>query len=392
MLETVPRIYPALGMAAGYLLLMFTNPIRISFRDGFRCIMRFKRVWLIFVLLGLAYSVFQFATFTPIYRTSDFSPAQFVFWENWHWPAFSDIWRESLLRTAEAVAGIFDDAATTYPLSVVAALLLLINWRGLHGSLVGALRKRFGLAGYLIYFFVLATSLAALVKPILYWRLPAWQQYLPAARILQTSAAIDTAAFVFEYLCGIYIQVYLITVCLAWIKGLHFEEEELFRFAMRRFTFVLKWVALVAAASTLLLRIPLLIAYFRNVPNVLDYLPTGRWLMCALIVAFGSMQISLTLHNERLREAFHAHRDFLRKNGFRFAWFLLISAVHFWLLTFSLTAVHIAAAERPIALILSEILFALARGLVIGWMLASWVCLFRQCEIGRIKRESWIRY
>ena len=48
-------------------------------------------------------------------------------------------------------------------------------------------------------------------------------------------------AFIFEYLFGVYIQVYLITVCLAWIKGLSFGEEDLFRFAMRRFSYVLEW-------------------------------------------------------------------------------------------------------------------------------------------------------
>ena len=87
---------------------------------------------------------------------------------------------------------------------------------------------------------------------------------------------VDTVAFIFEYLCAVYLQVYLITVCLAWIKGLHFGEEALLRFAMRRFSFVLRWLGLVVLASTLLLRLPLLVAYFRTVPGVLDYLPIGR--------------------------------------------------------------------------------------------------------------------
>ncbi len=80
-------------------------------------------------------------------------------------------------------------------------------------------------------------------------------------------------AFIFEYLFGVYIQVYLITVCLAWIKGLSFTEVGLFQFAMRRFAYVLKWAGLVVLISTLIVRLPLLLAYFRNVPDVLDYLP-----------------------------------------------------------------------------------------------------------------------
>ncbi|MBA2744018.1 MAG: hypothetical protein H0U43_06885, partial [Chthoniobacterales bacterium] len=62
----MPRIYPLLGFCGGYLLVMFFNPIRLSLRDGLRCILRFKRIWLTFALLGAAYSVFQFATFTPL--------------------------------------------------------------------------------------------------------------------------------------------------------------------------------------------------------------------------------------------------------------------------------------------------------------------------------------
>lgn len=392
MLLAWPRIYPLLGMLCGYLLVMFTNPVRISLRDGFRCVLRFKRLWLVFAILGLAYSTFQFVIFTPLQSTSDFRIEQLRFWESWHWPTFAEIWRESLLRAVEAVAGIFDAAATTYPLSVLAAVLLIANWRGLHGSLVRALQKQFGLGGWLIYLGVLISALASLGKPLLFSRVPAWARFLPAARVLQTSAAVDTVAFIFEYLCAVYIQVYLITVCLAWIKGLHFEEEALLKFAMRRFSFVLKWIGLVLLCSTLLLRVPLLIAYFRNVPNVLDYLPIGRWLMAAIIICFCSMQISLVLHNESLRAAFRAHRQFVRRNALRFVWFLIICALQFWFLALADATIHAAAADRPIALILWRFIYLLAHALVTGWLLASWVCLFRQCEIGQVNRETWIQY
>ena len=67
--------------------------------------------------------------------------------------------------------------------------------------------------------------------------------------------------------------MYLITVCLAWIKGVSFEEGELFRFAMRRFSYVLEWAGIVVAVSMLIVRLPLLLAYFSNIPGVLDYLP-----------------------------------------------------------------------------------------------------------------------
>jgi len=386
-----PAFWPLLGMLGGYLLVMFTNPVRVALRDGFRAILRFKRLWLVFALLALAYSTFQFAVFTPLSGMTDLRLEQFNV-QAWHWPAFGEAWRESLLHTLESVAGIFDAAATTYPLSVLAAVLLIVNWRGLHLSLIRALRKQFGSAGWLIYLAVLLGALASLLKPLIYWLLPGRAAFLSPARFLQISAEVDTVAFIFEYLCAVYLQVYLVAVALAWIKGLTFREGELLRFAIRRFSFVLKWLGVVVLASTLLLRLPLLVAYFRDLPGVLDYLPIGRCVMAALILCFATMQISLVLHNETLGEALRAHWQFVRRYAFRFGWFLLICALHYWFLSLADTVVRMAATERLLALISWKLLYLLAWSFVTGWLLASWVSLFRQCEMGRVNRESWIRY
>jgi hypothetical protein len=392
MLASIPRIVPILVLGSGYALVMLFNPIRLALRDGFRCIARFKRIWLTFVLLGFAYSVFQFATFTPLQGASDLDFSQVATPTTWNWPRFLEVWRETPLPTLEGVAGIFDNATTTYPLSVLAAVLLVINWRGLHGALLVALRKRYRFWGYLIYVIVLLSVVATLLKPIAFWRLPEWGRNMPAAGWLQISATIDAVAFIFEYLFGVYIQVYLITVCLAWIKGLSFGEEDLFRFAMRRFSYVLEWAGVVVIVGTLVVRAPLLLAYFQNVPDVLDYLPLERVLMSVLVILFSSVQISLVLHNESLRKAIHAHFEFLRRNLTRFGWFLLICALHFFILTAIDATMRTAVADRVVAVIGWKLIYVCLRGLVTGWLLASWVCLFRQCETARINQETWIPY
>src|SRR6266404_9505679 len=241
MLSSLPRVYPLLGLCSGYLIVLLFNPVRLALRDGLRCILRFKRIWITFTVLGFAYSVFQFATFTPIQQSADLDFSQVMSPGSWDWPSFFEVWREVPLPALEGVAGIFDNATTTYPLSILAAILLIINWRGLHGALLRALWKRYRFWSYFIYLILLLSGLASLLKPIVFWRLPEWGGLLPASGLLQISATVDTVAFIFEYLFGVYIQVYLITVCLAWVKGVSFEEGELFRFAMRRFSYVLKW-------------------------------------------------------------------------------------------------------------------------------------------------------
>src|ERR1700693_3445559 len=166
MSSALPRLYPLLGLLSGYIIVMLFNPVRLALRDGFRCLLRYKRIWLTFVALGFAYFVFQFSTFTPIQSTSDVDLSQLTSMGSWHWPTFMEIWQEAPLPALEGVAGIFDNATTTYPLSAIAAVLMLINWRGLHGALVRALHKRFRFAGYLVYLILLVSGVAALLKPI----------------------------------------------------------------------------------------------------------------------------------------------------------------------------------------------------------------------------------
>jgi len=395
MWQSMPRLYGLyglLGLGGGYALVMFFNPVRRALADGFRCIGRYKRIWITFALLGFGYFVFQFVTFTPIRNWSDLDLAQIASLPQWYWPRFTEIWTETPLPALEGVAGIFDNATTTYPLSVVAAVFMLVNWRGLHGALVRALRKRYGFWGYLVYLILLLSALASLLKPIVFWRLPEWSGLVPAAGLLRISATVDAAAFIFEYLLGVYIQVYLITVCLAWIRGVSFEEGELFRFAMRRFSYVLEWAGIVVAVSALIVRLPLVLAHFTNIPGVLDYLPIARVLMSGLIIAFCSVQISLALHNETLIEAMRAHVQFVRQNAGRLGWFLIICGLHFLGIMICDAVIRSAIADRLGALFLWKFSFAFLRGMITGWLLASWVCLFRQCENRRINQEKWIQY
>ena len=174
MWQNMPRLYPLLGLGGGYALLMLFNPVQPALRDGFRCVARFKRVWLAFAVLGFAYFVFQFATFTPIQTAADLDLVQITSLFDWRWPRFTEVWIETPLPALEGVAGIFDNATTTYPMSVIAAVLMITNWRGLHGVLFTALRKRFRFWSYFIYLILLVSVLASLLKPIVFAWLPQW--------------------------------------------------------------------------------------------------------------------------------------------------------------------------------------------------------------------------
>jgi uncharacterized membrane protein (DUF485 family) len=114
--------------------------------------------------------------------------------------------------------------------------------------------------------------------------------------------------------------------------------------------------------------------------------------MSVFILIFCSVQISLVLHNESLREALRAHWQLLRRDFRRVAWFLLIGALNFFLILTLDAFIRAAIGDRTAAMIAWRTIFVFIRALVTGWLLASWVVLFRQCETGRVDQEEWIRY
>src|SRR5207244_13552652 len=98
-----------------------------------------------------------------------------------------------------------------------------------------------------------------------------------------------------------------------------------------------------------------------------DYLPIARVLMSGLIIAFCSVQISLALHNETLLEAMRAHAQFVRQNGGRLGWFLIICGVHFFGIMICDAIIGTAIAGRLGALCLWKFSFAFLRAIVTGW-------------------------
>ena len=147
MTQAWPGVYAWLGLCGGYALVMLFAPVRRALVDGLHCLGRYHRIWITFTVLGFGYFVFQFVTFTPIRNWADLDLNQIISLPQWAWPRLSEIWTQTLLPAVEGVAGIFDNATTTYPLSVIAAVLMIVNWRGLHSALLRALRKRYALLG-----------------------------------------------------------------------------------------------------------------------------------------------------------------------------------------------------------------------------------------------------
>src|SRR5438132_12839026 len=101
MLSSLARAYPVLGLCGGYALVMFSNPVRRALTDGFRCVGRYKRIWITFALLGFGYIASQFVTFTPIRNWSDIYLNQIPSLPHWYWPRFAQMCTETQLTAME---------------------------------------------------------------------------------------------------------------------------------------------------------------------------------------------------------------------------------------------------------------------------------------------------
>ena len=394
------RYFLLAGALAGYALMMATNPARHSLRDGLRCVRRYRQIWLLPAGFALVHSAFRL--WRRAYETwvGACEGRVLIPWTGWQPPPWRETLAASWLPAAESTAALFNCIITTFPLSAVVAALFLVNWRGYQSSLYRALRQRFGpMIGVSIYAGLICCASAGVVKPVLFGGLPSLNNYYGAEALMRAGEGVDSLSFLFEYALGVGVQIYIILLCFAWIRGLTFDFEDLRRFALRRFAFVVKWTAVVMLLSILGITVPLTISSFQIAPDPHDTVWTStvilaaRWLLSAILLLFCSMQILLIFHNEALRQALGDHWRLLRFHGWHIGWFVLIIALHFFGLAF-------ADAYLPLALgswtwpgaTWSLLMHPLLWTALAGWFLASWVCMFRRCERNVPDVKELVRY
>ena len=385
---------PALSLCAllGYGLMMWTNPAHDGFRDGFRALRRYPALWAIPGLFGFCAALFLLAQraylawMLPPSGEPAFSWLRGDFW----WLPREDLLRalrESRLPAFETLAGIFNCLTATFPVSALAAILLLINLGGHQVVLIRALHKRLGIAGWAIHLGILVCALAAIAKPLLY---VAPQILGPgsgaAETVLQWSRVIVSLSFVFEYLCSLFVQTYLILLAYIWARGLTFTHAHLVDFSLRRFSSVVKWAAVVMVLSVIFIEMPLILrgfatfaGWFPEQEAFAHRLAIVRGLLAVFALVAATMQITLVFHSESLSAALRDHRAFLAKHWWPFAWFIIVAALHCFAIHAVQRIVASALGEGTVPWVLWTLLFPWIAGIVLGWLLASWVCVYKRC-------------
>ncbi len=403
-----------LGAIAGYVLMMWTSPVRACFRDGFRVLGRYRSMWVLPGLFGFGYACFQlglryyYSQVLPAEERPEFRWVR----EGWNakaglFGAENALWylapgelfsaaRNALLPAIESAAGLFNVVVATFPLAAVAAFLFLINTGSHQTVLLRALRRRFGSWGWAAYAGILLCAIAALAKPFAY----AGPRMLDPVIWFQWAQVLDWVAFLFEYLFGVFLQVYLILLAYCWVRGLSFTREHLVDFAIRRFSYVVKWAAVVMLLSTLFIHLPLILknfSYFetwfpKDSEEIDEWILRARSVIAVVLLLFAAVQITLTFHSESLRKACVDHFHFVLRHWWPLLWFILLSSVHFFLLHL-LNRISVSGWGEGTALwLVWTLLFPWLAGAVSAWLLASWVSFYKRCDAGRLRAENWIQF
>ncbi|MBV8417412.1 MAG: hypothetical protein JO251_19585, partial [Verrucomicrobia bacterium] len=95
------------------------------------------------------------------------------------------------------------------------------------------------------------------------------------------------------------------------------------------------------------------------------------------LILFCSIQITLILHNETLREAVHEHAQLAREHWPRIFWFLVVAGLHLFVISWLDDFFEDAFPKYSLPNLLAAILFTVGKAFLAAWFLASWVCLYR---------------
>jgi hypothetical protein len=149
-----------------------------------------------------------------------------------------------------------------------------------------------------------------------------------------------SVAFAFEYLLGVGVQVFLILLAFAWIRGLSFQREALVEVAIRRFVVVLPWSSLILLLTLVIIDLPLILKNFPATATyfvedeILDHwLGLARAILVGLVLLTAGVQIRLALHSSSWRQALREHFTMVFRAWWPFGWFVVVALLHFFLWT-----------------------------------------------------------
>ncbi len=366
-------------------LLKCSRSLKESLHYGWKCLERYPDLWRIPLLFSLSYAIFNILAYNVV---PDRMGVHFNPWRNPdpNAPWISKAFLETFWPAAENMSGVFNYLVATFPLSCVIGLAYLLDIRGIRSELHKTIRRRFPRFGFFIALGILVTALAALLKPVFFLALHPLAKQSSGWDILRIGNVVGTVSFLFEYLLATFLQVYLVLMAFAWVRDLHFDRSSLLHLSLRRLGYVLKWIALISLPGFLILAASFFFTNTRSYETLNDFVQSLMIPVFTIVtLVMASVQITLTLHNESLHQAIADHFHFLHVHFWDMVLFAIAGILLFWQLKILLYVTQLVFGIYTVTGFSAELLEAALRGLLGGWLLAGWVCLYRHWSGGKSK-------
>lgn len=362
------------------------GPVRRALLNGARCSARYSDLWRIPTLFGFGYVTFQLGATALLHARMGESVLRWLTIVSWKRPVSVPLLPESWLPASEQTVSVFNIFVATFPISAIFAFLLLTNSGGVFGELARSLTRRLGRGrAALIVVLLVLSALAAIAKPFVFLMLP---EIADRVSVL-IPQAVNLLSCIFELLLGIYFLTYLMLVAFAWLRGIHFNGHRLRMMALRRTGFVLKWSLLVAGLATLFIVLPGYVGLLFAPGNSADsggqqfaaYI--GLPIVTIVALVFCPVQAILVFHNESLRQAMRDSLHLMRAKWLLIVPFLVVVFIPYLCLEMASNYLLAGFGRDSAAGLSSGLLVVWVEALVAGWLIASWVCLYKGLNAGR---------
>ncbi len=375
----------------GYVIAFACGPLRNCFLDGFRCMKCHPELYWVPGILGSGYTAFALAREVQrrvLLAGEELSVAPDSAWA-WITPDWQALALSAWMPMLERLSGTFHVAVTPGPLGALGALLFLLNWKNSNAAMCRGLLRCFPRAGWLVYGLLVLCALAALVRLVIFFAVEFFGSKEDARPWLLRAGFIDALGWMFEYFLGAFVQVALLLLALAWVRGVALGQANLVVFVARRFCFVMPWLMLIVVIGAASTQGPVLATGYHpaRLASVLPVLPWVAAGLHAFLILFPTMQINMMSEFQPLRRAFSKNARFVSAHMGRFCWFLLLSGTLFYAFAVGDSGLRSGLGDWTLAGVAWVLLAPWLWALPVGWVLSSWVCFYHACEAGRLDRS-----
>ena len=277
-------------------------------------------------------------------------------------------------------------------------MLFLVNREGHHVVLWRALHKRFRLLGTLVHLGFVVCALAAIAKPFVCTAPQLLHLQPDAVQVwFQWAPVVDWLSFLFEYLVGVCIQIGLVLVAYCWVRGLSFSHQHLIDFAIRRFSYVVRWALLVMLVSSVFIHVPLILKNFAAFQSLFPHEASvidARWkmariLITAVLLLFRQHPNHPHLSQRNASKSVSGSCPFLARPLVDLWLVLILAGLHFYVTLVVLNLVQQGFGDGTAVGIVWGLISPWLTGFVAAWLLASWVCYCKHGDAAHCLTGRW---